>query len=56
MPVRYVAAAVEDFPWERARATFETNFSGGVRMTRLVLPSMRAQGAPRSTRRRRTRI
>lgn len=35
---------VEDFPWEQARSTFETNFWGCVRMARLVLPSMRAQG------------
>ncbi len=34
---------VEDFPWEQARSTFETNFWGAVRLTRLVLPAMRAQ-------------
>ena len=36
---------VEDFPEDQARAAMETNFWGPVRMTRLVLPSMRAQGS-----------
>jgi NAD(P)-dependent dehydrogenase (short-subunit alcohol dehydrogenase family) len=36
---------VEDFPEDQARATIETNFWGPVRMARLVLPAMRAQGS-----------
>lgn len=36
---------VEDFPEDQARAGMETNFWGPVRMTRLVLPGMRAQGS-----------
>ena len=40
-----LSGAVEDFPEDQARQAMETNFWGPVRMTRLVLPSMRAQGS-----------
>jgi NAD(P)-dependent dehydrogenase (short-subunit alcohol dehydrogenase family) len=40
-----LSGAVEDFPEDQARVAIETNFWGPVRMTRLVLPSMRAQGS-----------
>ena len=40
-----LSGAVEDFPMEKARVAIETNFWGPVRMSRLVLPSMRAQGS-----------
>jgi NAD(P)-dependent dehydrogenase (short-subunit alcohol dehydrogenase family) len=40
-----LSGAVEDFPEDQARTALETNFWGPVRMTRLVLPSMRAQGS-----------
>jgi NAD(P)-dependent dehydrogenase (short-subunit alcohol dehydrogenase family) len=40
-----LSGAVEDFPEEQARAAMETNFWGPVRMTRLVLPGMRARGS-----------
>ena len=36
---------VEDFPDANARENIETNFWGPVRMARLVLPGMRAQGS-----------
>jgi NAD(P)-dependent dehydrogenase (short-subunit alcohol dehydrogenase family) len=39
-----VYGSVEDVPLERARASFETNVFGLVRLTQLVLPGMRAQG------------
>jgi NAD(P)-dependent dehydrogenase (short-subunit alcohol dehydrogenase family) len=39
-----LSGPVEDFPEDQARAAMETNFWGPVRMTRLVLPAMRAQG------------
>ena len=39
-----LSGAIEDFPEEQARASLETNFWGPVRMIRLVLPTMRAQG------------
>lgn len=39
-----VYGSVEDVPLERARASFETNVFGPVRLTQLVLPGMRAQG------------
>ncbi len=39
-----LSGAVEDFPEDQARASLETNFWGPVRMIRLVLPTMRAQG------------
>jgi NAD(P)-dependent dehydrogenase (short-subunit alcohol dehydrogenase family) len=38
-----VAGAIELVPIERARAMFETNFWGAVRMMQAVLPSMRAR-------------
>lgn len=40
-----LSGAVEDFSEEQARAAIETNFWGPVRMARLVLPGMRAQGS-----------
>jgi NAD(P)-dependent dehydrogenase (short-subunit alcohol dehydrogenase family) len=38
-----LSGPVEDFPEDQARVTIETDFWGPVRLTRLVLPSMRAQ-------------
>jgi NAD(P)-dependent dehydrogenase (short-subunit alcohol dehydrogenase family) len=40
-----LSGPVEDFPEDQARAAMETNFWGPVRMARLVLPAMRAQGS-----------
>jgi NAD(P)-dependent dehydrogenase (short-subunit alcohol dehydrogenase family) len=40
-----LSGPVEDFPMDQARTCIETNFWGPVRMSRLVLPSMRAQGS-----------
>jgi NAD(P)-dependent dehydrogenase (short-subunit alcohol dehydrogenase family) len=40
-----LSGAVEDFPEDQARTALETNFWGPVRMARLVLPGMRAQGS-----------
>lgn len=40
-----LSGAVEDFPEEQARTAIETNFWGPIRMARLVLPGMRAQGS-----------
>jgi NAD(P)-dependent dehydrogenase (short-subunit alcohol dehydrogenase family) len=40
-----LSGAIEDFPEDQARAGFETNVWGPVRMARLVLPGMRAQGS-----------
>ena len=40
-----LSGAVEDFPMDQARVAIETNFWGPVRMARLVLPTMRAQGS-----------
>lgn len=40
-----LSGAVEDFPDDQARVALETNFWGPVRMARLVLPAMRAQGS-----------
>jgi NAD(P)-dependent dehydrogenase (short-subunit alcohol dehydrogenase family) len=40
-----LSGAVEDFPMDRARTAIETNFWGPVRLSRLVLPSMRAVGS-----------
>jgi len=42
-----VYAAVEDVPLETARASFELNVFGVLRLTQLVLPGMREQGAGR---------
>src|SRR5438034_759616 len=39
-----LSGPVEDFPEDQARTAMETNFWGPVRMTRLILPTMRAQG------------
>jgi NAD(P)-dependent dehydrogenase (short-subunit alcohol dehydrogenase family) len=39
-----VYGSVEDVPLERARASFEANVFGLVRLTQLVLPGMREQG------------
>ncbi len=39
--------AIEDVPLDRVRAQFETNVFGLARLTQLVLPSMREQGAGR---------
>jgi NAD(P)-dependent dehydrogenase (short-subunit alcohol dehydrogenase family) len=39
------SGAVEDYPDALARQNIETNFWGPVRMARLVLPGMRAQGS-----------
>jgi NAD(P)-dependent dehydrogenase (short-subunit alcohol dehydrogenase family) len=38
-----IAGAIELFPLNRARAMFETNFWGAVRMMQALLPSMRAR-------------
>ena len=40
-----LSGPVEDFPMDKARIAIETNFWGPVRMSRLVLPSMRNQGS-----------
>lgn len=42
-----LAGAVEDCPITEAKAQFETNFWGCVRVVRRVLPAMRAQGGGR---------
>lgn len=42
-----VHGAVEDVPVATARALFETNLFGALRLTQLVLPGMREQGAGR---------
>jgi NAD(P)-dependent dehydrogenase (short-subunit alcohol dehydrogenase family) len=39
------AGAIEMVPLDRARAMFETNFWGAVRMMQALLPSMRARGS-----------
>lgn len=39
-----VYGSVEDVPLERARASFETNVFGPLRLVQLALPGMRAQG------------
>ena len=40
-----LSGTVEDFPEDQARASFETNVWGALRMIRLVLPGMRAKGS-----------
>lgn len=42
-----VHGAVEDIPLDTARSSFETNVFGQVRLTQMVLPGMREQGAGR---------
>ena len=39
----FIAGAIEMVPLDRARAMFETNFWGAVRMMQALLPSMRAR-------------
>jgi NAD(P)-dependent dehydrogenase (short-subunit alcohol dehydrogenase family) len=42
-----IAGAIEDTTPEEARAQFETNFFGAVRVTRALLPQLRQQGGGR---------
>ena len=42
-----VHGAVEDVPLDTVRGSFETNLFGALRLTQLVLPGMRQQGAGR---------
>lgn len=40
-----LSGVIEDFPEDQARIALETNLWGPIRMARLVLPGMRAQGS-----------